>query len=363
MKQIVTFGEIMGRIMPNGFLRFRQALPGLINFTFAGAEANVAASIAYMGGSASFITALIDNDITCACLSQLRSIGVDTSHTVFCNVGRFGLYYTETGANQRPSRVIYDREYSTISVTDPSAYNWDRIFHGADWFHVTGITPSLSGLAANATVEGVKKAKSFGLTVSCDLNYRSKLWQWDKSVSPEELANRTMTKILPYVDVLITNEEDASCVLGIHPADTDICNGKLDVRKYKQVASEIASMFPNLQKIATTFRQSVSASHNNWGAMLYDSQEDKSYYAPLKEGKYSPYQITDIVDRVGSGDSFAAGLIFAFNTYEHRSCERSIAFATAASCLAHSIKGDFNFNHRSEIELLMNGNESGRVVR
>jgi 2-dehydro-3-deoxygluconokinase len=363
MKRIVTFGEIMGRITPGGFLRFRQALPGDVNMTFAGAEANVAASISYMGGSGSFITSLPDNDITSACLAQLKALGVETSHIVYNNNGRLGLYFTETGANQRPGRVIYDRGHSSVSLTPASDYNWDAVFEKADWLHVTGITPSLSKSAAEATLQSVKEAKKKGLTVSCDLNYRGKLWQWDDSVAPQELAGRVMAKILPFVDVLIANEEDASSVLGINAENTDVGSGKLDVREYEQVAREISVRFPNISKVATTFRESISASHNNWGAMLYDCRKKESYYAPTENGDYSPYRITHIVDRVGGGDSFAAGLIFALNDDNLCEAKTAISYAAAASCLAHSIAGDFNFNKREEIEMLMNGSKSGRVVR
>ncbi|MFI4912177.1 MAG: PfkB family carbohydrate kinase [Sedimentisphaeraceae bacterium JB056] len=363
MKRIVTFGEIMGRITPGGFLRFRQALPGDINMTFAGAEANVAASIAYMGGCSGFVTALPDNDITDACISQLKGLDVDTSCIVFNNEGRLGLYFTEAGANQRPSRVIYDRSYSSVSLTSFSQYDWDTIFEDAGWFHVTGITPALSETAAKATLESVKKAKEKGITVSCDLNYRGKLWQWDKTRSSKELAGITMSEILPFVDVLVANEEDASSVLGINADNTDVSSGKLDVRQYEQVAQKISEKFPNVKMVATTFRESISASHNNWGAMLYDCAENKSYYSPTEDGSYSPYTITHIVDRVGGGDSFAAGLIFALNDDTLCEPQKAISYAAAASCLAHSIMGDFNFNKRDEIEILMNGSKSGRVVR
>ncbi len=363
MKTVVTFGEIMGRIMPEGFMRFRQSLPGTVKMIFAGAEANVAASVAYMGGKAAFVTALPDNDITQSCIANLSMMGVDTKHIIFNNSGRLGLYFTETGANQRPSRVIYDRSYSSISMASPQEYNWEAAFADAGWLHISGITPSLSKIAADSTLAAVKAAKANGITVSCDLNFRAKLWKWQPAAKPADLARKVMTEIIPYVDVLIANEEDASSVLGIHPANTDVDSGKLDVCQYENVAVRIYEMFPNVSKIATTFRESVSASHNNWGAMLYDCAKGEAYYAPMKDGQYSPYKITDIVDRVGGGDSFAAGLIFAFNTAELGSCEKAVAFAAAASCLSHSIVGDFNFNTRAEVETLMNGSQSGRVVR
>jgi 2-dehydro-3-deoxygluconokinase len=316
-----------------------------------------------MGGAASFVTALPDNDITAACLCQLKGLGVDVDDIVFNDNGRLGLYFTETGANQRPSRVIYDRQASAISITEASKYDWRKIFSQACWFHITGITPSLSHCAAQASLEAVKAAKECGVTVSCDLNYRAKLWRWRQGTKPGELAREVMSGILRYVDVLIANEEDAFSVFGIHPANSDIDGGRLDVSQYEAVAAAICGMFDNISKIATTFRESISASHNNWGAMLYECGSGKSHYAPVKDGCYSPYKITHIVDRVGGGDSFAAALIFALNTPELSDCRKAVSYAAAASCLAHSISGDFNYNSRSEIEALAGGNASGRVVR
>lgn len=362
-KKIVTFGEVMGRIMPNGVSRFRQALPGPVNILFAGSEANVAVSISQLGGNACFVSALPDNDLSLACIANLKAMGVDTSHIILTNNGRLGLFFSETGANQRPSRVIYDRDYSAICQTPSESYAWDIVFEGAGWFHVTGITPSLSRCAAKASIDAAKKAKDKGLIVSCDLNYRSKLWRWEPSLQPKELAYKTMVKLLPYVDVLIANEEDAASILNIHAENTNVQAGKLDVYCYEGVASEIVNMFPNIRLVATTFRQSISASHNNWGAMLYDCKTGKAYYAPLLDSKYRPYEITHIVDRVGGGDSFAAALIFALNDAELNTNENAVAFAAAASCLAQSILGDFNFHSREEVESLMQNGGSGRVVR
>ena len=239
MNTIVTFGEIMGRLCPAGFNRFRQSLPGDLNLTFAGAEANVAASIAMLGGSARFVTAIPDNDITQACLSNLRGLKVETSDIVLTDQGRLGLYFVEAGANQRPSRVIYDRDYSSVSLTSPNAYDWETIFTDAAWFHTTGITPALSEISAEATIASVKHAKAAGLTVSCDLNFRKKLWKWNPTLSPSDLAGETMQRILPYVDVLIGNEEDASDVLGIQAENTDVHSGRIDASKYTSVAREI----------------------------------------------------------------------------------------------------------------------------
>ncbi len=272
MKSVITFGEIMGRLAPPGFMRLRQGLPGTLHVTFAGAEANVAASLSFLGADAKFVTALPDNDLADACIAALQSTGV-ASHIVRAEYGRLGLYFLETGANQRPSRVIYDRAHSTISMTDRSAYDWATIFQQANWFHVTGITPAISAAAAEATIDAVRTAKQAGLTVSCDLNFRGKLWRWEEGVSPRELASRVMSEVLESVDVLIANEEDCGDVLGIRAKDSDVGSGQLDVQRYPDVARAVVARFPNIQMVATTLRQSISASYNKWGAMLYESAE------------------------------------------------------------------------------------------
>jgi len=363
MKTIVTFGEIMGRFCPDEFQRFKQSMPGRQNLTFSGAEANVAASIVMLGGKARFVTSLPKNDISEACLITLRGLKIDVSGINMTDQGRMGLYFVERGANQRPSRVIYDRDYSAVSITSGADYNWQSLLADACWFHTTGITPALSEITAEATETAVKNAKSAGLSVSCDLNFRKKLWQWKPGIAASDLAQQTMRKILPYVDVVIANEEDAHDVLGISAANTDVESGQLDASKYIDVAREIVKQFPNVQKVAITLRESISATHNNWGAMLYDSLTQESYFAPLRNGNYTPYEIRDIVDRVGGGDSFGAGLIFALSTPELSQPEDAIKFAVASSCLCHSINGDFNYVTRSEVEALMRGNASGRVVR
>jgi 2-dehydro-3-deoxygluconokinase len=363
MNTIVTFGEIMGRLCPPGFNRFRQALPGDLNLTFAGAEANVAASIAMLGGSTRFVTAIPDNDITQACLSNLRGLNVETSDIVLTDQGRLGLYFVEAGANQRPSRVIYDRDQSSVSLTSPNAYDWETIFTDAAWFHTTGITPALSEISAEATIASVKHAKAAGLTVSCDLNFRKKLWKWNPTLSASDLAGETMQRILPYVDLVIGNEEDASDVLGIQAENTDVHSGRVDASKYTSVAQEIVRQFPNVSKVAITLRESISASHNNWGALLYDKEADYGYFAPNSGNAYQPYEIRNIVDRVGGGDSFGAALIYALNTSGLQEPQTAISFAVASSCLAHSVYGDFNFSTRAEVEALLNSGGSGRVVR
>ena len=366
--KVVTFGEIMARLAPPGVLRFRQALPGSLHVTFAGAEANVAASLSMLAMDTEieteFVTALPNNVLADACVSTLKSLGVGSRHVVRNDSGRLGLYFLETGANQRPSQVIYDRSGSTISVTGPEHYDWSAILQDATWFHVTGITPAISRAAAECTLAAVRSAQQQRVRVSCDLNFRSKLWRWNNAISARDLAEQTMREILPYVDVLIANEADCGDVLGIRAADTDVEAGKLDVERYPDVARQVTAQFSNISQVAITLRESLSASHNNWGGMLYVSQSDEVFFAPVDEaGQYQPYEIRSIVDRVGAGDSFAAGLIYALLNPAFSSSETAIRFAAAASCLAHSIPGDFNFSSRSEVESLMQGSGSGRVVR
>jgi len=363
MKKVVTFGEVMARMAAPGFLRFAQALPGSIDVTFAGAEANVAASIAMLGGHSSFVTALPRHALADACIAALQAVGIDCSHIVRTDSGRLGIYFLETGANQRPSQVIYDRAGSSISVTPADSYPWADAFEGAAWFHVTGITPSLSRQAAQATLAAVKKAHESGLIVSCDLNFRKKLWKWEPGTKPRELAERTMRQVLPFVDLVIANEEDAAQVLGIEAEETDVEAGRLAVERYPDVARQIVEQFPNISRVGITLRESISASHNNWGAMLYEKDSDAAFFAPTRDGAYAPYEVRNIVDRVGGGDAFAAGLIFALMTAELSESATAVAFAAASSCLAHSIPGDFNYTSRAEAEALMKGSGSGRVVR
>lgn len=353
----------MGRLSPPGRLRFLQSVPGRLDVTFGGAEANVAVALARLGMPAAFVTALPDHPIAEACAIQLRGLGVDTRWIVRSSAGRLGLYFVETGAAQRPSVVVYDREHSAIALALPSSYDWAGAFEGAGWFHTTGITPSLSANAAAATRAGMDAARSRGLTVSCDLNFRRKLWRWEPGVAPRDLAERTLRSMLPLVDVLIANEEDAAEVLGIRAAVTNAEGGRLAVDRYPDVAREIVRQFPNIRHVAITLRESVSADHNNWGGLLYAAAEDRAYFAPLREGRYAPYEIRDIVDRVGGGDAFCAGLIFALRTPEWSAPDRAVAFAAAASCLAHSIVGDFNYVTRKDVEALMKGSGTGRVQR
>ncbi len=361
--RIVTFGEIMGRLTPPGFLRLRQAVPGPLEVTFAGAEANVAASLALLGASVRFITALPRNPLADACVGALSRLQVDTDRIIRTEFGRLGLYFLETGANQRPSQVIYDREGSAISLAQSELYDWPSQFADQGWFHITGITPALSPQAAISTLTAVRAARAAGWTISCDLNFRKKLWRWEPNVTPRELAERTMRQLLPLVDLVIANEEDCSDVLGIRAEDTDVHAGRLAIDHYPDVARQLIEQFPNVARVAITLRESLSASHNRWGGMLYDRDEAIALFAPRQEETYQPYSITNIVDRVGAGDAFSAGLIFALTTPELGSLDQAIRFAAAASCLAHSIVGDFNFSSRAEIEALMAGAASGRVIR
>jgi len=352
----------MGRMAAQDHLRLRQS--HVLDVTYAGAEASVAASICNFGGKARYITALPKHALAEATMDAVRRVGIDTNFVLRTDTGRLGLYFLETGANQRPSNVIYDREDSAIAITPADQYDWDGIFEGASWLHLSGITPALSKNAADATLVAAQKAKAVGATVSIDLNFRGKLWKWQESKSGRELAQEVMRGILPFVDVLIANEEDCHDVLGIRAGQTDVHSGALDVSHYPDVARQVVEQFPNLSKVAITLRESISATHNNWGAMLYDAGSKSASFAPLDaEGNYRPNEIRNIVDRVGGGDSFAGGLIFSLTTPDLSESQTAVNYAVAASTLKHSIKGDFNFSTRGEVESLMGGSASGRVVR
>ena len=359
---VVTFGEIMGRLAAPEFLRLRQTRE--LEVTYAGAEASVAASICNFGGTARYVTALPKHALADATMDSVRAVGIDTRYVLRTDKGRLGLYFLETGANQRPSNVIYDRADSAIAITPADKYDWSGIFTDAQWLHLSGITPALSKNAAEATRVAAEKAKVAGAKVSIDLNFRGKLWKWDASKSSRELAQAAMKGILPFVDVVIANEEDCHDVLGIKAGETDVHAGALDTARYPDVARQVVKLFPNVSKVAITLRESYSATHNNWGAMLYDVATDAASFAPLDTaGNYRSYEIKNIVDRVGGGDSFAGGLIFALITPELSEPQTAVKYAVAASCLKHSIKGDFNYCTRAEVEALMGGSASGRVVR
>jgi 2-dehydro-3-deoxygluconokinase len=358
------FGEIMARIAPPSGLRWRQALPGAVQVTWGGGEANVCASLALLGQKARYLTALPRTPITESIAATLAGLGVDTNHILWRKDGRLGLYFVEAGANQRGSTVVYDRSHSAISLAEASEFSFADALADVHWLHLSGITPAISAAACRANLALAKQAKQAGVTISCDLNFRKKLWNWAAGKSPSALAREQMSELLPLVDLVIANEEDAADVLGIHAKGTDVSAGKIDAKAYAGVAEQIIERFPNVQHAAITLRESISANHNNWGAMLYVAAGREAFFAPLADqGQYQPYEIRDIVDRVGAGDSFAAGLLYALNSEDFAKPDRAIAFAVAASCLKHSIQGDFNYVSRDEVVALMGGNASGRVQR
>jgi len=340
--KVVTFGELMLRLAPEGYLRFIQS--NKFEATFGGAEANVAVSLANYNQDVSFVSKLPNNEIGQMAINSLRQYGVNTSH-VIRGGNRVGIYYCEKGASQRPSKVIYDRAYSSIALAKKEDFDWDDIFNDADWFHFTGITPALSKEVAEITLEACKAAKEKGIVVSCDLNFRKKLWS-------NKEASETMSKLCKYVDICIANEEDAKDVFAIEAKDTDINTGKLNKEGYVSVAEQLCQRF-NFKYVAITLRESISANDNNWSGMLYNAKEGKAYFSK----KYAIH----IVDRVGGGDSFGAGLIYALrNSYKDQD---AIEFAVAASCLKHSIEGDYNLVSLEEVKALANGDASGRVKR
>lgn len=361
---ILTFGEIMMRLAPEGFLRFGQALPGRMEATFGGGEANVCASLAMLGNETRYLTSLPEHAIADALLCSLRGMGIDVSMVRRTPEGRLGIYFLEAGANQRSSTVVYDRAGSAVALAGPDAYDVDAALDGVHWLHVTGITPALSEPAYQSTLALVQAAKTTGASVSCDLNFRKKLWNWRPGTEKRALARECMGTILPYVDVVIGNEEDAGDVLDIRAEGTEVEAGRINAAAYEDVARTITTRFPNVRQVAITLRESISATHNNWGGTLFDAAAQTASFAPLDDdGNYAPYEIRAIVDRVGGGDSFAAGLIHALNSESYASPERAIRFAVAASCLKHSIEGDVNAVSRKEVEALVGGQASGRVRR
>lgn len=361
---IAAFGEVMLRLCPPGKKRFAQSFPGSIEATFGGGEANVCASIAMLGGKCRYLTALPDNPITRAFAFQLRGLGCDVEKIHYDKVGRMGVYYAEHGSNMRGSNVVYDRDFSTISLLAPEAYDFADMFDGVTHLHVTGITPALSENAYLSTLAAVKFASEAGISVSVDLNYRKKLWNWDFNRSKSELAFSCMSEIVKYADIIIGNEEDAADVFGIHATDTAIDAGKLNISGYQEVAASLSERFPKAKFVAVTLRESISADHNNWGGMLYDCICKRAFFAPLDgDGNYAPYQIKDIVDRFGGGDSFCAGLIYALNSDKYSSPADAIRFAVASSAIKHTINGDYNYTQLAEVETLMKGSASGRVQR
>ena len=342
MAKVVTFGELMIRLQPYNYERFVQA--SNLEFTFGGGEANVAVSLANYGMDAVYVTKLPAHAIGQSAVNSLRRYGVDTSKIVRGG-DRVGIYFNEKGASQRASVCIYDRAHSAIAEASPSDFDWDKIFEGVDWFHFTGITPALGPNMVEACKQACMAAKERGVKISCDLNYRGKLWT-------RAQAREAMTELCQYVDVCISNEEDAKDVFGIEAEATDITGGKLNKEGYKSVARQLAEKF-HFEKVAITLRESISASDNDWSAMLYDVASDESCFSKL-------YHLR-IVDRIGGGDSFGGGLIYAL--LSGKTTQQAVEFAVAASALKHSIEGDYNFVSVAEVEKLAGGDGSGRVQR
>ena len=340
--KVLTFGEIMLRLKAPGVERFFQS--PLLEATFGGGEANVAVSLANYGVDAAFLTVLPNNVLGDAVIKELRSFGVDTSR-ILRGKGRLGIYFLEAGANQLPSKVVYDRDNSAIALAKPGDINWDTAFDGIDWFHITGITPAISESAMELSLESVKEAKNRNITVSCDLNFRKNLWNYGKK------APEVMTELAKYADVVVANEEDCQKSLGI-TIDIHVESGLLDRDKYKELTDKVLEAYPNMKIITITLRESQSADINGWAACLNDRE---NFYVSKR------YEIRDIVDRVGGGDSFAGGLIYGLNKYKNKA--DALEFAAASSCLKHSISGDFNRVNISDVEKLMGGDGTGRVQR
>ena len=346
MGKIVTFGEIMLRLATPGYLRFSQT--NELSATFGGGEANVAVSLANYGMEAEFVTRLPENDIAAACVKDLHKHGVKTDHIVYGG-DRMGIYFLETGAVARASKVVYDRAHSAISEIKPRMIDWEQVLAGADWFHWTGITPAISQGAADVCLEAIQTANRLGIPVSCDLNYRKNLWKYGKN------ASEVMPDLVAGCDIILGNEEDAEKVFGIKPEGFDVTAtaGEVNAAEFESVCTQLMQRFPRARKVIITLRGSINANHNTWGGVLYDGKQ--LFQSPR-------YDITHIVDRVGGGDSFMGGLIYGLLTYPQDD-QQALNFAVAASCLKHTIYGDYNEVTVKEVENLMKGDGSGRVSR
>ena len=344
MQKIVTFGEIMLRLATPLYQRFNQAIS--FEATYGGGEANVAVSLANYGMNVEFVTALPDNDLGNSAIMNLRKYNVGTANIVRSG-NRIGIYFLETGAVARSSKVIYDRANSSIAEIEPGTINWEKVFENCNWFHWTGITPAISENAAQVCLEAIKVANNMGITVSTDLNFRKNLWKYGKK------ASEVMTELVAGCDIVLGNEEDAEKVFGIKPEGVDVTKGHVEAEAYESVCKQLMLKFPRIKKVIITLRGSISASHNTWSGALYNGE--KLYIAPN-------YNITHIVDRVGGGDSFMGGLIYGLLNFPNDD-QKALNFAVAASCLKHTIHGDFNLATVAEVENLMNGDGSGRVSR
>jgi len=342
VKKYITFGEIMLRLKPPNWERFFQS--PLLEATFGGGEANVAVGLARFGLNVAYVSVIPNNPIGDACVKELRRQGVDTS-LIMRKGNRLGIYFLEVGANQRPSKVIYDRSHSAIADAKPGDINWDKVFDGVSWFHISGITPAISLSASELSLEAVKKAREKGITISCDLNFRKNLWKYGKS------APQVMGELVKYVDIALGNEEDCQKSLGVK-VDVDVESGRLQTEKYRELTDKVLNLYPNIKKIAISLRESHSANYNGWSAVLNNREE------VLISKKY---EIHNIIDRVGGGDTFTAGLIYGINNLADD--KESLEFAVAASCLMHSIPGDLPLLSVEEVKSLMGGAASGRVQR
>ena len=340
--KVLTFGEIMLRLCAPFHERLFQS--NMIEATFGGSEANVAVSLANYGADVEYFTVLPDNPIGEECIRRLRGFDIDT-HKIIKGKGRMGIYFLEPGVNQLPNKTIYDRAGSAIAIAEPGSIDWDKVFEGVEWFHITGITPAISETARELSLASVKKAKEKGITVSCDLNYRKNLWKYGKK------ASEVMRELMRYVDIAIANEEDVQKALEIS-IDMDIESGMLDENKYKELGDKVLAAYPDLKMVAIILRESYGAVYSSWSACLNDRKE---FYVSKK------YEIKDIIDRVGSGDAFAGGLIYGLNHYESR--PEALEFAAAAGCLKHSIIGDFNRVTKDDVEKLMAEEGNARVQR
>jgi len=342
--KVVSFGEVMVRLSPPGYLRFGQA--SQLDFTFGGGEANVAVSLANYGIPVRFVTRLPENDLADACIAELKGLGVCTGH-ILRGGERMGIYFLEKGAVARASKVIYDRAHSALSEVEPGTIDWEKVFDGATWFHWTGITPAVSASAAAVCKEAIQAANQKGITVSTDLNYRKKLWKYGKT------AREVMPSLVEGCDVILGNEEDAAMALDIHPEGVNVSSGHVEAEAYLGVSKKIMEQFPRCKQVITTLRGSINANQNTWSGVLYDG--NTLYKGP-------EYNISHIVDRVGGGDSFMGGLIYGLLTHKE-DLQSALNFAIAASCLKHTIAGDYNRVSVAEVEKLMGGDASGRVTR